>query len=108
MAWYEIVVSILSGLVAAIPLVVELVKYVKMAVKEKNWGNLVSLIMQLMMEAESKFEIGEDKKEWVLGMVQSSATAINYSIDIDQVSQLIESLCMMSKKVNVTKEEVSE
>lgn len=108
MEWYEIVISILSGLVAAIPLVVELVKYVKMAVQEKNWGNLVVLIMQLMMEAEANFESGAEKKEWVLDMVRSSACVINYNIDMEQVSQLIDSLCSMSKKVNVQKEEGNE
>ena len=107
MEWYEIVISILSGLVAAIPLVVELIKYVKMAIQEKNWGNLVVLVMQLMMEAEEKFENGADKKEWVLGMVESSAGVINYEINMEQVSQLIESLCAMSKSVNAKKEEVS-
>lgn len=36
--WVEIVISILTGLAAAIPLVVQLVKYVQKAVKEKNWN----------------------------------------------------------------------
>ena len=37
MDWVGLVVSILSGLAAAIPLVVQLVNYVQKAVKEKNW-----------------------------------------------------------------------
>ena len=34
MEWYEILVEILAGLAVAIPLVVELVKYVKKAIQE--------------------------------------------------------------------------
>jgi len=36
MNWVELVVAILSGLAATIPLVIQLVKYVKQTIKEKN------------------------------------------------------------------------
>ena len=52
----NIIVSILSGIAACIPLVVQLVKYVKQAVQEKNWNQLVTMVMKLMEEAEKKFE----------------------------------------------------
>ena len=100
MEWYEIVISVLSGLAAAIPLVIKLVEYVQKAIKEKNWNNLLTLVMNLMAEAENKFEHGSDKKTWVLSMVEASAKTINYDIDIEQVGQLIDSLCDMSKLVN--------
>lgn len=100
MEWYEIIVSILSGLVATIPLVVQLIKYVKEAIQERNWGVLVDLIVKLVKEAEGKFESGSDRKEWVLSMVKASAYAIKYDVDIDRVSELIDSLCEMSKYVN--------
>lgn len=100
MEWYEIVISVLSGLAAAIPLVIKLVEYVQKAIKEKNWNNLLTLVMNLMAEAENKFEHGSDKKAWVLSMVEASAKTINYDIDIEQVGQLIDSLCDMSKLVN--------
>lgn len=105
MEWYEIIVSILSGLVMAIPLVVELVKWVKKAVEEKNWQELLRLVTNLMQEAESKFQNGADRKEWVLTCVKASADTINYKIDLEQVSELIDSLCAMSKIVNAPKEE---
>jgi hypothetical protein len=38
MEWLEIIISILSGLLVTIPLVVKLVEYIKKAVQEKNWG----------------------------------------------------------------------
>ena len=109
MEWYEVVVSILSGLVATIPLVVQLVKYVKATIQEKNWGNLVSLVVKLIQDAEEQFENGADKKAWVLSMVASSAGAINYEVDLERVSELIDSLCEMSNMVNVkSNKEVSE
>ena len=104
MEWYEIVINIVSGLAVAIPLVIQLVKYVNKAIKEKNWDRLLSLIIKLMSEAEEKFENGADKKAWVIDMVIASADAINYDIDTEKVSELIDSLCTMSKNVNASKE----
>lgn len=96
----NIIVSVLSGICACIPLVVQLVKYVKQAVQEKNWNQLLKLVTNLMEEAEKKFSTGAERKEWVLSMVKSSADTVNYPIDLDVVSELIDSLCSMSKIVN--------
>ena len=104
MEWYEIVISILSGLVATIPLVVKLVEYVKLAIKEKNWNKLLSMVMKLMAEAEAKFESGADRRQWVIDMVVASADIVDYKIDPEQIGELIDSLCAMSKKVNPPKE----
>ena len=104
MEWYEILTSVLTGLAITIPLVVKLVEYVQKAIKEKNWNSLLSLIMRLMSEAEEKFDNGADRKQWVLGMIEASADTINYDIDLDAVSELIDSLCAMSKVVNAPKE----
>lgn len=96
----NIIVSILSGIAACIPLVVQLVKYVKQAVQEKNWNQLVTMVMKLMEEAEKKFETGADRKEWVMTMIKASSDSINYPVDMDAISALIDSLCDMSKVVN--------
>lgn len=104
MEWYEILTSILTGLAVTIPLVIKLVEYVKKAIKEKNWNNLLALVMRLMAEAENKFDNGADRRQWVLGMVEASADTINYDIDLEEVGKLIDSLCAMSKKVNAPKE----
>lgn len=104
MEWVNIVVSILSGLAVTIPLVVELVKYVKMVVREKNWNSLINLVLELMQEAEGLFEEGSTRKEWVIAMVKASADTINYDINMDQVSELIDNLCAMSKIVNAPTE----
>lgn len=100
MEWYEILVSVLSGLAVAIPLVIELIRYVEKAVKEKNWGKLVALVVNLMQEAEAKFTDGAEKREWVICMVKASADTINYPIDVEVIGQLIDDLCAMTKIVN--------
>ncbi len=100
MKWYEILISVLTGLATAIPLVVELVKYVKKAIQEKNWNSLLTLVTNLMQEAESKFDNGADRKEWVLTCIKATSDTINYPIDIKQVGELIDSLCAMTKVVN--------
>lgn len=110
MEWYEILTSILAGIAACIPLVVNLVKYIKQAIKEKNWDKLVGFVMNLMAQAEGKFDNGQERKEWVLMMVKASADTINYEINLTQVSELIDSLCALTKVVNppVVAEEVTE
>lgn len=100
MEWVNYVVSIMSGLVVAIPLVIKLIEYVQKSIKEKNWNKLLDLVIDLMKEAESKFENGTTRKEWVLAMVKSSADSINYDVDIEAVGELIDNLCDMSKVVN--------
>ena len=103
--WLEFALQIVSGLVVLVPLVIKLIEYVQKAAKEKNWNKLLELTMNLMKEAETKFTNGADKKQWVLAMVKASADTINYDIDIEEVSKMIDSLCEMSKAVNVPVQE---
>ena len=105
MEWINYAISILSGLAVAIPLVIKLVEYVQKSIKEKNWNKLLDLVMKLMSEAETKFESGADKKEWVIAMVKASADTINYDIDINAVGDLIDSLCDMANVVNAPVQE---
>lgn len=100
MEYVEFLIIGLPGAVAIVILTMQLVKYVQKAVKEKNWANLVTMVMNYMAEAERLFEEGADKKAWVMGMIQESAEQINYPIDADAISVLIDQLCDMSKKVN--------
>lgn len=102
----ELALEILSGLLIVIPLVIKLVEYVKKAAMEKNWNNLIRLVMSLMATAEEKFDNGADRKEWVIAMVQASADTINYPISEKELGDLIDNLCALTKKVNIaTKEE---
>jgi len=103
MDWVEVlkcIAAIASGLAATIPLVNQLIKYVKQAAKEKNWNVVLDKVMRLMETAETKFKDGAERKEWVLAMLKASADSINYDIDYDVVGEMIDSLCAMSKVIN--------
>ena len=99
--YISLIVAVLGGLATAIPLVVKLVEYVQKAIKEKNWGVLLQLVMGYMAKAETMFATGAERKKWVLVMVEQSADTINYDIDKDAVSELIDRLCDLTKVVNV-------
>lgn len=105
MDWMEIlklIAAVASGLAAAIPLAIQLVKYVKQAIKEKNWNQVLKKVMTLMETAETKFAEGAERKEWVLAMLKASADGINYDIDYDAIGEMIDRLCDMSKIINPT------
>lgn len=104
----SIITSILSGLVVCIPLVVKLVQTTKSAVAEKNWSPLLGLVVDLMEQAETKFNEGATKKEWVMAMVQSSAEFINYPMDTNALSEMIDAICDMTKVINAPKVETEE
>ena len=97
----QIIVSILTGLSACIPLAIKLVQYAQKAAQEKNWGAFLGLAVDLIQEAEQKFNDGATRKEWVMAMVQASAEYINYPVDSDALSELIDALVSMTKVVNV-------
>ena len=97
----SMIVSILTGLAACIPLAVKLGQYAKQAAQEKNWGSFLGLAVDLIQEAEMKFEDGATRKEWVMAMVKTSAEYINYPVDSDALSNLIDALVSMTKTVNV-------
>ena len=101
--WTDLIVAIFVGLATAIPLIIELVKYVKAAIKEKNWNVILNLVIQYMQVAEEKFESGAERKEWVLEMVKESAKTVDYDLDLTAISNLIDQLCNMSKLVNTKK-----
>lgn len=96
----SLVVAILTGLAACIPLAVKLVEYVQKAATEKNWSALLGLVVQLMEEAEKKFQDGATRKEWVMAMVVASAEYVNYPLDTAALSDLIDSLVSMTNVVN--------
>lgn len=100
MEWVQLALSIMAGLVTAIPLVIKLVEYVQKAIKEKNWNAMLDMVMKYMETAEKKFETGAERKEWVLSMVKASADTINYDIDLNAIGQLIDDLCDLSNVIN--------
>lgn len=99
----NIIVAVLSGLAACIPLVVKLVEYVKKATQEKNWAGLLGLVMKLIEQAERKFTDGATRKEWVMAMVQTSAEYVSYPLDTQALSDMIDELVKLTNKVNIDK-----
>ena len=99
----SVIVAVLSGLATCIPLALKLVQYVKKATQEKNWAGLLDLVMELMQQAEKKFADGATRKEWVMAMVQTSAEYVQYPMDIQALSDMIDQLTNLTKNVNVKK-----
>ena len=98
--WIQAIISIISGIAVLVPLMVKLVQFIQANVKEKNWNQMLKLVMNLMAEAEEKFEKGAEKKEWVMGQLKAMANTLNYDIDWDVVSEMIDKICDVSKELN--------
>lgn len=101
--WVQLITAILAGLATAIPLVVKLVNVVQASVKEKNWNQLLKMMMDYMAQAEKNISSGAERKEWVMSMVKTSAATINYDLtpeDEAKLSDLIDAICDASKIIN--------
>lgn len=99
----EIILSIVTGIAACIPLVIQLVKYIQAAAKEKNWSKLVVIVTNFIAEAETLYPDGASKKEYVINGIMAISKTIDYPVDREMLSELIDSLVTLSKKVNVEK-----
>ena len=111
MSWVDIVVSIMSGIAVCIPLVVKLVNVVSTSVKEKNWSQIVAIVLDLMKQAETLFAEGAARKAWVMAGVESAAKSINYNYDEvakQKVSDMIDAICATAKIVNAEVAEENE
>lgn len=98
--WINVIVSVISGLAVCIPLAIQLVKFIKKAIQEKNWANVMRLVLKLMEEAEQNFKTGAEKKEYVLDSIKALESTLNYDIDIDAISIMIDTICNTAKKIN--------
>jgi hypothetical protein len=99
--YIELIIAVLSGLVATIPLVVQLVKYVKAAVKEKNWSKVMQLVLNLMTEAEKNYATGAERKEYVMDSIESIKDVLDYQVDMNAISIMIDEIVKASKTINV-------
>ena len=93
--------QILIGLAAIIPLIIALIKYVDKATESKNWNIVVKMILDLMVQAEQDYSTGIEKKTFVMNQVEVLAKTVNFEIDMDKVSDLIDALCDMAHEVNI-------
>ncbi len=98
--WIQAIISILSGIAVLVPLMVKLIQFVTANTKEKNWNQMLKLVMNLMAEAEERFDKGSEKKEWVMGELKAMANTLNYDIEWDVVSEMIDKICDVSKELN--------
>lgn len=98
--WIELIIAVLSGLVATIPLVTQLIKYVKAAIQEKNWSKVMKLVLNLMTEAEKNYATGAERKQYVISSIESIKDTLNYQVDMDQISQMIDAIVLASKTIN--------
>ena len=99
--WIQAIISILSGVAVLVPLMIKLIQFVQAGVKEKNWSQVLKLVMSLMADAEDNFESGAEKKEWVMGQLKALAGTIDYDIDWDVISEMIDKICDVSKEINI-------
>ncbi len=99
--WVQIIVPILTGLAATIPLVVKLVDVIKESYKEKNWKTVVQLVIALMKEAENNFTDGADKKQYVLSSIKAMEASLHYDVDEEAIGALVDSIIEATKYINV-------
>lgn len=96
----SLIVAIISGIVTCIPLIIQLVKYIKEAAKSKNWSTLMALVIQLMTDAEKLFATGEDREEYVISAIKSMEKTLNYDIDENVIKEMIAAIVKASKTIN--------
>lgn len=99
----SLILTIVTGLTTAIPLVIKLVEYIKAVAKEKNWGILMQLVLKLMVEAEDNFTTGAEREEFVIDSIKAMESTLNYDIDEEAIRSMIKSIVDTSKKINVKK-----
>jgi hypothetical protein len=53
-----------------------------------------------MAEAESHYETGAERKQYVLNSIKALESTLNYDVDIDKVGAMIDSIVEASKRIN--------
>lgn len=101
--WMKLIASVLSGLIVCIPLVRRVVALAKEAQHaEESWAPVMKIVLELMKDAEKLFEDGPSRKEYVMNAIQKTAVYVDYAIDMEIISQMIDDICEASKVVNAT------
>ena len=99
----NLIVAIVSGVATCIPLIIQLVKYIKEAAKSKNWSTLMTLVLQFMADAEKLFATGEERKQYVLSKIKDMEKTLNCDVDESVVANMIDSIVDASKIINTNK-----
>lgn len=98
--WMNIVLPIISGLVATIPLVIKLVDVAQKSAKAKNWEAVIQLVLALMKEAEQNYTNGADKKQYVMSSIKAMEKSLQYDIDENAIGELIDAVVDATRKIN--------
>ena len=103
MEWLRIIMGIVLGLLVLIPFCVKVFNWIKKMISDKKWPELIKIVVKLIAEAEEACPDGASRKEYVMQMVKSAAEAMDYDVDMDEISKFIDNVVAMAKLVNVTK-----
>lgn len=95
-----IILSIVSGILTAIPLIIKLVECIRKSIQEKNWTNVMQIVLKLMEEAEKNYSTGAEKKQYVMDSITAIKDTLNCEVDMDAISAMIDSICKASKTIN--------
>lgn len=98
--WTGVILSILSGVLTAIPLVIKLVEYIRKTIQEKNWTNVIQIVLKLMEEAEKNYSTGAEKKQYVMDSIAAIKDTLNCEVDMDAISAMIDSIVKSTKIIN--------
>lgn len=96
----NIILSIILGLGALTPVVIALVRYIKLAIQEKNFVDIMDIVLDLMPEAEEQFDTGAQKKKYVMDNIKSVSDILGYKVNLNDISKMIDALVSLSKKIN--------
>ena len=103
MEWFEILIGILTGIAVLIPFGFKAFFWIKKLISEKKWVELINVVINLVAEAETKYPDGASRKEYVMHMVKGAAEAMDYDVDMDEISKFIDNVVAMAKLVNAAK-----
>lgn len=101
----DIAIAILTGLSVCIPLIIKLVAVIKESAAEKNWNEIVKIVIAQMVEAEKNYTEGAAKKAWVMNQMRVLAKSLDFNyteIEEQKVADLIDAICAGAKIINVT------
>jgi hypothetical protein len=102
--WIDLIAAIFAGMATAIPLLFKLIQTVQQNVREQNWSKLISIVVDLMEDAEGMFDEGATRKEWVIAGAMNLSQLVDYDVDENMLSDLIDLLVKMSKSVNAAED----
>ena len=95
--WLGFIIALCAAIVTLVPLGIKLYRHLSDATNSGDWSTIITLLIKLMGEAKDKFEHGAEKKEWVMGQLRVIAHELNYNLDEEAVSKLIDAICDLGK-----------